>query len=119
MYDGKNVYTFVNGENLNEFNDFIEQYPAVATFYGKGFDIPFIGYALKADMKHLHFDVCFLLKRLGYKGGLKSIENQLGLSRWKFDWDWRISMVFLCGKNTKKLVTGDIWILFSPTTQKM
>jgi uncharacterized protein YprB with RNaseH-like and TPR domain len=32
-------------------------------------------------MLHLHFDVCFLLKRLGFKGGLKSIEHQLGLSR--------------------------------------
>jgi hypothetical protein len=29
----------------------------------------------------IHFDVCFLLKKLGYKGGLKKIERKFGLVR--------------------------------------
>ncbi|MHA2179950.1 MAG: ribonuclease H-like domain-containing protein, partial [Promethearchaeota archaeon] len=42
VYDGKNVHDFVRGDNLNEFPAFITKFPAIVTFYGKVFDIPFI-----------------------------------------------------------------------------
>ncbi len=32
-------------------------------------------------MSHLHFDTCFLLRSVGYSGGLKAIERNLGISR--------------------------------------
>ena len=81
VYDGKSVSTFVHGKNLDDFKTFISNYPAIATFYGKGFDVPFIRSYLNMDMPQIHFDVCFLLKKLGIKGGLKKIERQLGMSR--------------------------------------
>jgi len=81
VYDGTNVKTFVQGKNLGEFKNFIRNYPAIATFYGKDFDVPFIRSYLGCEMRQLHFDVCFLLKRLGIYGSLKKIEKQLDISR--------------------------------------
>ncbi len=81
VYDGNNIYNFVRGQNLDEFPDFIKGYPAVATFYGKGFDVPFIQNEMNIDMFQIHFDLCFLLRKIGLRGGLKSIEKQLSISR--------------------------------------
>ena len=36
---------------------------------------------MKIDFPQIHFDICFLLKPLGYKGGLKQIEKQFGIER--------------------------------------
>jgi uncharacterized protein YprB with RNaseH-like and TPR domain len=33
------------------------------------------------DFPQLHVDLCFALKRLGYSGGLKRIEEKLGIDR--------------------------------------
>jgi hypothetical protein len=81
VYDGTRVYDFVRGENLNEFPTFISKFPAITTFFGKAFDIPFIKHEMGIDFNQIHFDVCFLLKRLKIKGGLKRIEKRFGISR--------------------------------------
>ena len=81
VYDGTKVHDFVRGDNLNEFPTFISKFPAIATFYGKAFDIPFIKQEMGIDFNQIHFDVCFLLKRLEIKGGLKKIEKRFGISR--------------------------------------
>ena len=81
VYDGKEVYDFVRGENLDEFSSFISKFPAITTFYGKAFDIPFIKQEMGIEFNQVHFDVCFLLRRLKIKGGLKKIEKTFGISR--------------------------------------
>jgi len=81
VYDGTSVHNFVRGENLNEFPTFISRFPAITTFYGKSFDIPFIKHEMGIGFNQIHFDVCFLLKRLKIKGGLKKIEKRFGISR--------------------------------------
>ena len=81
VYDGKEVYDFVRGENLDEFPAFISKFPAITTFYGKAFDIPFIKQEMGIEFNQVHFDVCFLLRRLKIKGGLKKIEKTFGISR--------------------------------------
>ena len=81
VYDGTRVHDFVRGENLNEFPMFISKFPAITTFYGKAFDIPFIKKEMGVKFNQIHFDVCFLLKRLKIKGGLKRIEKRFGISR--------------------------------------
>jgi len=80
-YDGAIVHDFVKGDNLNDFPAFISKFPAITTFYGKSFDIPFIKKEMGVDFNQIHFDVCFLLKRLKIKGGLKKIEKRFGISR--------------------------------------
>ena len=81
VYDGKRVHDFVRGQNLDEFPTFISKFPAITTFYGKAFDIPFIKHEMGIEFNQIHFDVCFLLKKLMIKGGLKRIEKRFGISR--------------------------------------
>ena len=81
VYDGTKVHDFVRGDNLDEFPDFISKFLAIATFYGKAFDIPFIKHEMGINFNQIHFDVCFLLRRLQIKGGLKKIEKRFGISR--------------------------------------
>ena len=81
VYDGKKVHDFIRGENLDDFPKFISKFPAITTFYGKSFDIPFIKKEMGIDFNQIHFDVCFLLRKLKIKGGLKKIEKRFGISR--------------------------------------
>ena len=81
LYDGENIKHYVNGINLDEFTDDISQYKVIATYNGKTFDIPFIESFFKIDIPHCHLDLRYILKSLGYSGGLKSCEKQLGIGR--------------------------------------
>lgn len=81
VYDGIQCHNFVNGKNLDDFPEFIKKFPAIATYYGKGFDIPFINHKLGIHMDQIHYDLCFLLRKVGITGGLKSIEKQFKISR--------------------------------------
>ncbi len=81
VFDGSKVYDFIEGENLAEFPAFIQKYRCLCTFYGKGFDVPFMEKQLKMSFNHLHFDVCFLFRKIGIKGGLKRIEKKFNISR--------------------------------------
>ena len=81
VYDGTKVHDFIRDDNLDEFPSFISKFPAITTFYGKAFDIPFIRQEMGIDFNQIHFDVCFLLRRLKIKGGLKRIEKRFGISR--------------------------------------
>ena len=82
LYDGCNVHTFVNGINLDEFEIAITQYDLVITFNGTTFDLPFIRQWLpNISLPPAHIDLRFLLNKLGYRGGLKKIEKELGLIR--------------------------------------
>ncbi len=82
LFDGRKVQTFVNGRNLDDFEQAIASYSLVITFNGSCFDLPYI----KRWFRHIslppaHIDLRFLLKKLGLHGGLKSIEKQLGMPR--------------------------------------
>ena len=72
----------IYGKNLNEFIAYIDKYKLIVTFNGSAFDIPFLKkYFKDIALEQAHIDLRFLLKRLGFKGGLKKIEKQFGLSR--------------------------------------
>lgn len=82
LYDGRKVQTFVNGRNLDDFEQALAPFPLVITFNGSCFDLPY----LKQWFRHLalppaHIDLRFVLRKLGLRGGLKSIEEQVGLFR--------------------------------------
>lgn len=82
VFDGRTMRQFVKGENLEEFPDSIEDAALLVTFFGTGFDLPFIKRRFPhLKMPQLHVDLCYLLRRLGYRGGLKKIEAQLGVGR--------------------------------------
>lgn len=75
-------HAFVYGENMRDFTDFVDEYRVLVTFFGTGFDLPVLRQWDPRIVWHqLHVDLCPLLRRLGYKGGLKRIEKQLGIAR--------------------------------------
>ena len=84
-YDGKNIKYYVNGKNLDEFVNHVYQYKILITYNGKTFDIPFIEKFFNIQLDHAQIDLRYVLKNLGYKGGLKSCEKQLGLLRNELD----------------------------------
>ncbi len=82
LYDGRDLKQFVRDINLEDFEFEAEKYAMLATFSGTSFDLPrlrcqFRGLALN----QLHVDLCYSLRRLGLTGGLKRIEQKLGLRR--------------------------------------
>ena len=85
LYDGKSVRYYIQGQNLEEFTDDIQKYNVIVTYNGKTFDVPFIEGRLGIRMKHAHIDLRYVLKSLGYSGGLKLCEKALGLDRGDLD----------------------------------
>ena len=74
--------TFIQGVNMDEFPAEIARYKMLVTFFGSGFDLPFIRRTFPdLRMDQLHVDLCHLLRRIGLTGGLKSIETKLGVKR--------------------------------------
>ena len=74
----------IQGETLSEgrLQDELASYDLLVTFFGSGFDLPFLKDHLSSpDLDHPHLDLCFAARRLGFKGGLKSIEHEIGCHR--------------------------------------
>ncbi len=97
-YNGKEFKQFVNGFNLEEFENEIYRYKLIVTFNGSSFDFPFIRYYFRHfEPEAAHIDLRYVMGKLGYRGGLKIIEKQLGLERpsevdgftgWEAVWLW-------------------------------
>jgi len=81
LYDGNSINYFVNGRNLDDFPGQIDQYNVIVTYNGKCFDVPFIENYFNIKLNHAHIDLRYILASLGYKGGLKGCESQLGINR--------------------------------------
>ena len=82
LFDGLETKVFIQGINLEEFNNEIKKYGLIITFNGKRFDVPFIRWILgDLPQNQAHLDLMYPLRRLGYRGGLKSVERQLGIGR--------------------------------------
>jgi uncharacterized protein len=82
VYDGITTKSYIKGFNLEEFVEDIERFPLLVTFCGATFDLPHLRHAFPGTkLDQLHIDLCPALRRIGYKGGLKSIEQQLGMVR--------------------------------------
>jgi uncharacterized protein len=85
LYDGSDIRTYVYGQNLNDFVNDICQYKLIITYNGKCFDIPVIESFFRINLNQAHIDLRYVLKRLGYSGGLKGCEKQAGISRGVLD----------------------------------
>ena len=82
LYDGHRMYHFINGENLEEFEQAVEGYDLLITFNGCRFDLPFIaGFFPNLRFRQAHIDLLHVARRLGYRGGLKRIEPLFGIFR--------------------------------------
>ena len=81
LYDGKQVFYYIYGENLDYFACELEKYRVLITYNGSCFDLPFIRNQFGIAVDHVHIDLRYLLGGLGYRGGLKGCERSLGLDR--------------------------------------
>lgn len=81
--DQREYFAFIRGiDDMEEARERLERAAIVVTYNGNGFDLP----VLRANfpdwrLPPLHIDLCPLLRRLGYRGGLKGVEVQLGIQR--------------------------------------
>lgn len=53
-----------------------EKAAIIVTYFGDVFDIPFLRSEFKFPLKKAQLDLCFLLRRQGYSGGLKTVETR-------------------------------------------
>ena len=82
VYDGWESRIYVKGRDLDEFAPDSARYALWVTFFGTGFDLPFLRRRFPSlPLDQIHIDLCASLRRLGYKGGLKRIEAQIGIAR--------------------------------------
>src|SRR6266581_996482 len=82
IYDGRKYKVFVEGDNLQELPAQLRNYSVVVTFNGAGFDLRFLKLTFPdLELPPIHIDLRWVTRRLGYRGGLKSIEKEFGISR--------------------------------------
>jgi len=84
LFDGEKTHFFIQGKNIEDFTKAIRRYSLIITYNGEKFDLPFLKATFnKLDFPQVHIDLRYLLKRLGYSGGLKKIEKMVGIERSK------------------------------------
>jgi uncharacterized protein YprB with RNaseH-like and TPR domain len=82
LYDGEQVRQYIAGRNLHELDHAMRGYDIVCTFAGGTFDLPVLRSVFaNLYIPPVHIDLRWVLKRLGYTGGLKRIERQLEIGR--------------------------------------
>ena len=82
VYDGSARRSFIQGDDLEELPSALEDAKLLVTFNGSRFDVPFLRKAFpRMHLDQIHLDLVHPLRRLGFVGGLKAIESQVGILR--------------------------------------
>ncbi len=84
LYGQGRFTALVRGESLERrrLHDELAQYDLLVTFCGTSFDLPMLlRHFPDLPLDQPHIDLCFLGRQLGFRGGLKAIEAQLGVAR--------------------------------------
>jgi uncharacterized protein YprB with RNaseH-like and TPR domain len=81
LYDGQAIKTYVQDQNLDDFVEDIQKYKVIVSYNGKSFDVPFIEHNFNIRLDQAHIDLRYVLSSLGFRGGLKGCERQLGMDR--------------------------------------
>lgn len=72
---------FVRGFNLELLLPELATAELLVTFNGSRFDLPFLRQEFGIDLMQPHLDLMYPMRSLGYRGGLKVCERQLGFRR--------------------------------------
>src|SRR4030042_2871525 len=81
LYDGKFIFTYVQGQNLDDFKKDVKRFKVLVTYNGRCFDVPFIENYFGIKLNQVHIDLRYLLRSLGYTAGLKGCEKKAGINR--------------------------------------
>jgi uncharacterized protein YprB with RNaseH-like and TPR domain len=80
--DADGLATFIAGRNLDALPERLARRRVWVTFNGASFDLPVLRHAFPGLPRPvLHLDLKALCRRIGLGGGLKSIEDRLGIAR--------------------------------------
>ena len=82
VYGSDGYQSFIDGHNMSEAVDYLRTCPMLVTFNGSLFDLPFIREKYpEFPVPLVHLDLRFILRRVGLRGPLKSIEAATGITR--------------------------------------
>ncbi|MEX0926420.1 MAG: ribonuclease H-like domain-containing protein [Dehalococcoidia bacterium] len=82
VLDKSGYRAFIRGDNLDELPEALAEYRLVVTFNGLAFDVPFLRREFGPILPNAaHMDLMYVLRRLGFKGGLKRVEQTLRVGR--------------------------------------
>lgn len=81
LYDGEQIFTYVNGDNLAELPHHLAAFDLLVTYNGNSFDLPVLENFFDIQLPQASIDLRPILAALGYKGGLKGCEKQLNIQR--------------------------------------
>lgn len=84
-FDRSQVHTYVHSCNLEQAADLLARTQVIITYNGACFDLPYLKRELDIPAPAAHIDLRYVLASLGYRGGLKGCERQLGLNRGELD----------------------------------
>lgn len=83
-FNGEKWKLFMNKVNLKKLQKELSRYSVIVTFNGTLFDLPFIRSKMPGVVfPSAHLDLRWILRKLGYEGGLKEIEKQFSVKRGK------------------------------------
>lgn len=82
VLDVSGYTAYVRGDNLDQLITDLNRYKLVVTFNGLAFDVPWLRRELGPLLQNAaHVDMMHVMRRVGFRGGLKKIERAIGLDR--------------------------------------
>ncbi|WP_223632061.1 ribonuclease H-like domain-containing protein [Corallococcus sp. EGB] len=84
LFDAEGLHVFILGRNMDALPDAMAKRRLWVTFNGSCFDVPVLKEYFGArhfPVPEAHIDLRFVTRRLGMGGGLKEIEDKLGVGR--------------------------------------
>ena len=85
LYDGEKIFSYIQGKNLDAFEEDIRKYSVLVTYNGRRFSLPFMRMYKGLKLDQVHIDLRYILGSLGYTGGLKKCEEKAGIDRGVID----------------------------------
>ena len=80
LYDGRQIKSYIAGQNLEDIKRDIKKYKAVVTFHGHAFDLPALERNLGLKMTIPHIDLFLVLKGMGQRCSLKRSYKNFGFT---------------------------------------
>ena len=82
LFHAEGLEVFIQGRNLDELPKALSRWPLWVTYNGSCFDVPVLRtHFPELALPALHIDLRFLARRLEFRGGLKQLEDTLGVGR--------------------------------------
>lgn len=82
LFSNDGLEVFLQGRNLEALPEALGRHRVWVTFNGSCFDVPVLrSHFPELPEPALHLDLRFICRRIGMGGGLKSIEDRMGLAR--------------------------------------